>query len=319
LGIVYRDGNLKAAAMTQPLRKPQETNAPNKRNLLDGVDEVSQMKRAYRLIKAGYKGEAYEVLAPILAQQPNNVDCWWLAAFAAPTPQKAVFACQKVLSLKPDHYPAQQFLAEQQRVLNLSSLGQTSIDPARPVALKKAQYQRRGPRLWQILLLLVIPVLIIAGILTAINITGSSFGLPLGGLFSASSQLPPARIIVGGFESLSGSIAGIGEGNDDAIIRMSSLVVGAQHSYFFDAPGPSTVMINVVFNLAGGKAADRAVGLYDANGKILLYSNPKDGINNITYNLNLPGNNKYEIRLAGVAGVTQGPYQMAIAFFPLVN
>jgi hypothetical protein len=317
LGIVYRDGSLKAAAMTQPLRKPQETNAPSKRNLLDGVDELSQMKRAYRLIKAGYKGEAYEVLAPILAQQPNNVDCWWLAAFAAPTPQKAVFACQKVLSLKPDHYPAQQLLSEHQRVINLSSLGKTSVDPSQPAALKKAQYQRRGPRTWQILLLLVIPILLVAGLLIAINVTGSSFGLPVSGLFSASYPLPPARLTVGGVESISGSIGGLGEGNDGVIIRVGSLVVGAQHSYTFDAPGPSTVLIRVAFNLAGGKAANRAIGIYDANGKILLYSDPQNGINTIIFNL--PGNGKYEIRLAGVAGVTQGPYQMAIAFFPLVN
>src|SRR4051812_14597924 len=77
------------------------------------ADTRTQLEQAYKLIKAGQKAQALQLLTPVLQTQPDIPEAWWLAANAAPSDQDAVLACERVLVLKPDYYPAQQMLTEQ--------------------------------------------------------------------------------------------------------------------------------------------------------------------------------------------------------------
>ncbi len=70
--------------------------------------------KASTFLKSGKKAEALAVLKPILAEQPDNVEAWWIVAHAAPTPDATVYACQKVLALRPDYTPARKTLTETQ-------------------------------------------------------------------------------------------------------------------------------------------------------------------------------------------------------------
>src|SRR5262245_22598226 len=84
-------------------------------------DPRSQFKQAYSLIKSGQKPEAFEMLKPLIKQQPDDAEGWWLIANAAPTPQIAAQACERVLALKPDYTPAIQLLS-QHRLLEAQDL-----------------------------------------------------------------------------------------------------------------------------------------------------------------------------------------------------
>jgi tetratricopeptide (TPR) repeat protein len=77
-------------------------------------DLRNEFGKASTFLKSGKKAEALAVLKPILAEQPDNAEAWWLVAHAAPTPDATVFACQKVLALKPDHAPARKALTDTQ-------------------------------------------------------------------------------------------------------------------------------------------------------------------------------------------------------------
>ncbi len=80
-------------------------------------DMSARLQRAYTLLKEQQKVEAYALLRPILKQQPDDINAWWLAANAAPTPTESIRAVNKVLELQPDHVQARQFLARQQQIV----------------------------------------------------------------------------------------------------------------------------------------------------------------------------------------------------------
>jgi cytochrome c-type biogenesis protein CcmH/NrfG len=74
----------------------------------------AQLNKASALIKNNQKPRAIALLKPILAQDPNNAEAWWLAAHASPTPDAAIEACRRLLALKPDSEPARRMIVEQQ-------------------------------------------------------------------------------------------------------------------------------------------------------------------------------------------------------------
>ncbi len=76
------------------------------------MDEATRetLHQAYNLIKDGHNDEARAVLRPVLETNRNNVDAWWLAAFAAGNPHDQRLALLQVLRLNPDHWAARSLL-----------------------------------------------------------------------------------------------------------------------------------------------------------------------------------------------------------------
>ena len=62
-----------------------------------------ELKRAYTLIKQEQIDEARAILRPIVLNEPENVDAWWLLANAAVEPAEARESLIQVLRLDPDY------------------------------------------------------------------------------------------------------------------------------------------------------------------------------------------------------------------------
>lgn len=62
-----------------------------------------ELRRAYTLIKQEQIDEALAILRPIVLNEPENVDAWWLLANAAIEPAEARESLIQVLRLDPDY------------------------------------------------------------------------------------------------------------------------------------------------------------------------------------------------------------------------
>jgi hypothetical protein len=266
------------------------------------VQAKAQLRQAYMLIKAGKNGEAFELITPILAQQPDNVDAWWLAANAAATPRDAVFACQKVLTLKPDHWPAQQMLAEQQGILALGSLTNDVVnDPSQPIALKRARRERVRVRMRWIILPLAGLVLLFGGFLVVVNLTGLTFGLPIGGLFNGDYELTEVNAVsldqLKNTELMSQSVG--------------MLVVGAQHQYRFTGRANALVYAIISFVALPNTSPGTDFALLDSAGNVVATSSEEIGYRGVI-SYTLPDSGRYTLRLIGT-DKARGAYRLLLA------
>ncbi len=75
-------------------------------------DTRTQFNQISAHIKNQEMAQALALLKPILAKEPGNPEAWWLAAHAAPTPEAAIQAFERLLSLQPDYQPARQKITE---------------------------------------------------------------------------------------------------------------------------------------------------------------------------------------------------------------
>jgi hypothetical protein len=61
------------------------------------------LEHAFRLIKRDETEEAQQIIRPILDEEPDNVDAWWLLAYAVTEPREVRSALLNVLRLDPDY------------------------------------------------------------------------------------------------------------------------------------------------------------------------------------------------------------------------
>ncbi|MBC7810601.1 MAG: hypothetical protein H7175_05610 [Burkholderiales bacterium] len=71
---------------------------------------MEQLQQVYQLIKDGQKREAIDILKPIVKNDPDNADAWWLMANAVTDPDYKRRALENVLRLRPNHVKAQNML-----------------------------------------------------------------------------------------------------------------------------------------------------------------------------------------------------------------
>lgn len=71
----------------------------------------STLEEAYALIEEDRLEEAQALLKPILAEDPDNVDAWWLYVYAVKDVETARMALNTVLKLDPNYPGAQELLA----------------------------------------------------------------------------------------------------------------------------------------------------------------------------------------------------------------
>ncbi|MCC6801106.1 MAG: hypothetical protein IT325_13405 [Anaerolineae bacterium] len=67
------------------------------------MSTYEELRQAYTLIKQEQIDEALALLRPIVVNEPENVDAWWLLANAAIEPDEAREALIQVLRLDPDY------------------------------------------------------------------------------------------------------------------------------------------------------------------------------------------------------------------------
>lgn len=75
-------------------------------------DTAAQMRRAYDLIKHKQRAAAADILLPIVDQEPDNANAWWLLANARTEPNGVRAALEQFLRLKPGNAKARQMLDE---------------------------------------------------------------------------------------------------------------------------------------------------------------------------------------------------------------
>lgn len=78
---------------------------------MSDVTEQALM-RAYELIEEEKLAEAEDLLKPVLEQEPDNADAWWLYAHAVSDPDTARMALSRVLKLDGTYEGAQELLVQ---------------------------------------------------------------------------------------------------------------------------------------------------------------------------------------------------------------
>ncbi|PJF37177.1 MAG: hypothetical protein CUN49_01575 [Candidatus Thermofonsia Clade 1 bacterium] len=248
----------------------------------------AQLREAYALIKAERCAEAYELIAPVLVQQPDYMDAWWLAAHAAPNLRLAMAACQKVLALKPDHAQAQLMLEELRRRAAIEAHLGSQEKLRRRTAQPRARPRRT---LFWILLIAALIVFPVAALSILAVTTGETLGLPIGQFFSFEQDVPFVALIAA---NDSGSF-----GTPSKVVRVGTLPIGARHAYRFNVPRGNTMLwLEVDFRLTSSDQPP-----YDAI-RLLLPTGalqpPRDSVEapkTITYYLPFPG--VYTLELIG--------------------
>jgi hypothetical protein len=90
------------------------------------------LSQAYGFIEADQLDDAVALLKPILADNPNNPDAWWLYAHAVENVDDARAALQTVLALDPNYPEAQRLL----ELLDEATKGVGSGNPLNDVSLQ---------------------------------------------------------------------------------------------------------------------------------------------------------------------------------------
>ena len=76
-------------------------------------DEMqSALSRAYDIVEAGKFDEARAILEPILADNRDNADAWWIYAHAVTDPEEGRHALENVLRINPRYPDAAELLAQ---------------------------------------------------------------------------------------------------------------------------------------------------------------------------------------------------------------
>lgn len=271
----------------------------------------AQLRQAYTLIKAERKAEAYEILTPLIAGHPDLIDAWWLAAFAAPTPRHAAFACQKVLALNPAHWPAKQLLDELR--------GEIAAVQYNTAVLKPVKHKRRGGiRPWALMLIISLPILIVGGFVIMISLTGNTFGLPIGHLYNTESE-----IMIPVLEMLDPGIAGGPSGglevgstginlNRTGTTLGGTLVVGSEVRYTFAGKANTIVFATLDFAAYRDEKPGKAFQLLNPQGRVIATSATERG-GMTALSAVLTSNGQYTLRLLGTADTAQGPYLLVAA------
>jgi hypothetical protein len=332
-------------------------------------DAQSRIEQAVTLLKAQQRTEAYAILRPVLKSQPQNLQAWWLAANAAPTPEAAIQASLKVLELKPDHAEAQQLVDSQQKLITettaqlneISSLVKQDQKPqahslvktvleaqpynvralwlaanSAPIATQALDFGKRlldieptnrtvqefmavqrklakqplptGPlkeakdikrKRRPILLLGLVGLLVMsfAGFGVYVNLTGNTYGLPIGSFFNTKED---AGVLT-----------------TKPVKKVGTLVEGGTREYYFVGRPNTLLLVLVQFTSGKGNPA-KSVVLRGPDGKIVALPTTTDKGSAI-YQAPLTASGTYRMILTGTRDVAQGPYLVQFTIQPLEN
>ena len=246
-------------------------------NLLEALNLIEQKK----------KPEARALIQSVLDKQPDNIRAQWAMANAAHSQVDAVMALQKILVIEPDHTAARQMLMELQQ--------QSAKGIAEKRKLKDARPPQRKTRWWMVFALLGIIGLTIGGGYFAINLTGNTFGLPVGQLFSAKYSL--------------------GRLGDKPLSKAGMIIAGATHDYQFYGRINTHVLLLVMFPVLKSDPT-KAIKIIGPNNHPLDVSQSSTLSMPGAYDITLPTTGSFTIRITGTKDIAQGPYQLQLVAVP---
>ncbi|MBE2269736.1 MAG: hypothetical protein IAE80_15980 [Anaerolinea sp.] len=73
-------------------------------------DTRPALRRAFDAVEAGELDAARGILEPILAEEPDNADAWWIYSHAVTTPEEAMTALENVVRIDPNYQQASELL-----------------------------------------------------------------------------------------------------------------------------------------------------------------------------------------------------------------
>ena len=76
------------------------------------MDSQEQLKQAFELLRAGQKGQAQAILAPLVRQEPGNARAWYGLAACVDSVEKRKFCLEKALQIDPNNASAQREMAK---------------------------------------------------------------------------------------------------------------------------------------------------------------------------------------------------------------
>ncbi len=281
---------------------------------MDRATEDS-LRRAYHLIKAGDRDAARALIKVALAMDHDNIDAWWLAAHAAPSPPDVRVALDQVLRLNPDHQPARVMGARLTRLhpeLILADKAAARRTPHRRYGLVSNRW------LWNVVLLagmlafafggaaLVSSVLDLPWLHDTVEDVGEAVGLdarPGPNYGTVPLQDPGAAVV----EYDITQIKPVSKGD----VVTGDMVEGEAHVWTFSGESGQDVMAMVQFTIAGNAA--HVVELHDTESRVLAQGvgmASDSGTVTLVYTLSQSGS--YRLVIFGRSGGPRGAYAMGV-------
>ncbi len=275
-----------------------------------------QLQQAYQLIKAGQKLQAEEILRPLVSEDVDNADAWWLLANAVADPDEIRMALDHVLRLRPDHAKSQLMLRrtndryppdEGEAETSFEDLIYADTDDDRPRRVIVTKPKRGSNRL-------PIVILVVVGILSTISCAVCL--LFAGGAVMVDEWLNDPEfaelmtIFVQGFESEFVMNTFIDQGTIERGQKVrEELAPFTEHSWTFQGAVDDRVMIDLK---ALDSDLDPVLHLYGPNGELVAENDDREGSLNSLIEIELPENGTYKIVVSGYDN-DGGRYEMKLA------
>jgi hypothetical protein len=237
------------------------------------MNEITELQKAYSLIKARDFLAARPIVMNVLKHNPQNVDAWWLAVYVVDTPQDKMKAVRKVLLLNPQHQAAQEMCRRLEKDLPAAA----PPPQLQPLVVKNQVKRQSTTPLFMYLIALgffVFTLAVLYDNFSGENIFGFLAGEPEavgyvdddGGAADENEGIP----IVKEQEANMGSMV------TDTVFR------GQAHRYTFYATAGDTILVSLMFSKKAGELNEEmlANALYG-----FAESGPTRGPENLTLEL----------------------------------
>ncbi len=109
----------------------------------ESTDQI--LEQAFALIEDDNLAEAEAIIKPVLADEPDNVDAWWLYAHAVDDPETARMALNMVQKLDPEYPGAEELLASLDSEYPLAEAAISESDEFVPVQETQSPMRRISP------------------------------------------------------------------------------------------------------------------------------------------------------------------------------
>ncbi|HML23659.1 MAG TPA: hypothetical protein PKD09_18530 [Aggregatilinea sp.] len=275
----------------------------------------SALRRAYLLIKAGDRDGARALIMPVLASERDNIDAWWLAAHAAPTPPDVRVALDQVLRLNPEHQAARVMGAR------LSRLHPELVLADKPAA-KRAPTVHSGPSshrwVWNVVLVAGLAAFAFGGAalvssvmgLTWLNDAVTEVGETVGLDTHSDETYGTVTLKDAGAAPVDYTITQI-KSAPKGDVATGNMLEKEAHVWTFSAEQGQDVMAMVQFTVAGNAA--HVVELLDVEGRTLAQGvgmASDSGTVTLVYTLTQTGS--YKLVIFGRPGGPRGAYALGL-------
>lgn len=248
------------------------------------ADIQSTIQEAYSLIRSGKKHAAVDLLLPILRDDKDNLNAWWVLANALDDREEIRQALEQVIRLDPDHIPANNRLAKMDEEDGFNGYDEFALDDDRldpytkpkRVVLNKSQ---SNSNVGKILAIIGIIFVVLCGACFIFLAAGT---LVFGGIASEAMNDPNFRQAFeeisqfGELMSLPPNTSEKGSLERGQIRRENRLESGDRQTWTFEVTDNTPYEINVIPETAG---LNVQVFVYRPDGSLTSYSATTEDMN----------------------------------------